>query len=58
MALGLGKIGDALVMNNPDAGNLFNPTNVSTTTTIAGMIIGFSIAVGSAMIALSIRKWK
>jgi len=29
MTVGLGKIGDAMVMNNPDAGNLYNPANVS-----------------------------
>ena len=58
MAVGLGRIGDALVMNNPEAGTLFNPANVSMTTTIAGLIIGSTVAVGSAMIALSVRKWK
>jgi len=25
MTVGFGKIGDAMVMNNPDAGNLYNP---------------------------------
>jgi hypothetical protein len=44
-------------MNNPDAGN-FNPANVSPTITLAGLIIGFFVSVGSAMIALSIHKWK
>ena len=58
MAVGLGRIGDALVMNNPEAGNLYNPANVSATITIAGLIIGLFVAVGSAMIALSVRKWK
>lgn len=57
MTVGLGRIGDALVMNNPDAGN-FNPANVSPTITLAGLIIGFFVSVGSAMIALSIHKWK
>ena len=58
MTVGLGRIGDALVMNNPDAGNLYNPANVSATVSIAGLIIGFFVSVGSAMIALSIHKWK
>ncbi len=57
MTVGLGRIGDALVMNNPDAGN-FNPANVSPTITFAGLVIGFFVSVGSAMIALSIHKWK
>ena len=57
MTVGLGRIGDALVMNNPDSGN-FNPANVSPTITLAGLIIGFFVSVGSAMIALSIHKWK
>jgi len=57
-AVGLGRVGDALVMNNPDAGNLFNPGNVSLTLTWAGLIIGFSIAVGSALVSLAIRRWK
>ena len=57
MTVGLGRIGDALVMNNPDAGN-FNPANVSPTIALAGLIIGFFVSVGSAMIALSIHKWK
>ncbi len=58
MTVGLGRIGDALVMNNPDAGNLYNPSNVSSTTALAGLIIGFFVAVGSAMIAIAVRKWK
>jgi len=57
MSVGLGSIGNALVMNNPDAGN-FNPTNVSSTMTVAGLIIGFFVTVGSALIALSVRRWK
>ena len=57
-AVGLGRVGDALVMNNPDAGNLFNPATVSLTLTYAGLIIGFSIAVGSALIGLAIHRWK
>ncbi len=58
MAVGLGKIGDAMVMNNPDAGNLYNPANVSSTTGYAGLVIGFFVAVGSAFLAIALRKWK
>jgi hypothetical protein len=58
MTVGFGRIGDALAMNNPDAGNLFNPSNVSPTLSLAGLIIGFFVSVGSATIALSIHKWK
>src|SRR5438445_577368 len=39
MTVGLGKIGDAMVMNNPDAGNLYNPANVSPTVAYAGLVI-------------------
>ncbi len=57
MSVGLGKIGDALVLNNPDSG-YFNAANVSPTMTVAGLIIGFFVAVGSAFMALAIRRWK
>jgi hypothetical protein len=57
-AVGLGRVGDALLMNNPDAGSLYNLGNVSQTLTWAGLIIGFSIAVGSALVSLAIRRWK
>ncbi len=57
MSVGLGKIGDALVLNNPDTG-YFNAANVSPTMTVAGLIIGFFVAVGSAFMALAIRRWK
>jgi hypothetical protein len=57
MSVGLGKIGDALVMNNPDSG-YFNAANVSPTMTMAGLIIGLFVAVGSAFIAFSVRRWK
>jgi hypothetical protein len=57
MSVGLAEIGNALVMNNPDAGS-FNAANVSPTMNIAGLIIGFFVAVGSVFIALSVRRWK
>jgi len=58
MTVGLSKIGYALVMNNPDAGNLYNPANVSPTTAYAGLVIGFFVAVRSSFIAIAVRKWK
>ncbi len=58
MAVGLGKIGDAVVQNNPDAGNLYNPAAVSLTATGAGAIIGLFVAMGSAFIAIAVHKWK
>jgi hypothetical protein len=58
IAVGFGRIGDALVMNNPDAGNFFNPGTVSLTLTYAGLIIGFSLSVGAALIGLAIHRWK
>ncbi len=50
--------GDALTMNNPDAGNLFNPASVSPTFALAGLILGLFVSMGSAFIALSVHKWK
>jgi len=58
MTVGFGKIGDAMVMNNPDAGNLYNPANVSPTVAYAGLVIGLFVAVGSAFIGIAVHKWK
>ena len=58
MTVGLGKIGDAMVMNNPDAGNLYNPANVSPTVAYAGLFIGLFVSVGSAFIGIGLHKWK
>ena len=58
MTVGLGKIGDAMVMNNPDAGNLYNPANVSPTVGYAGLVIGVFVAIGSAFIGIAVHKWK
>jgi hypothetical protein len=58
MMVGFARIGDALTMNNPDAGNLFNPASVSPTFSLAGLILGLFVSLGSAFIALSVHKWK
>jgi hypothetical protein len=58
MYVGLGRIGDAMVYNNPDAGTLFNPLNVPPTAANAGLAIGFFVSVGSAFIGIAVRKWK
>jgi hypothetical protein len=58
MYVGLGRIGDAMVYNNPDAGNLFSPLNVSRTMAEAGLAIGFFVSVGSAFIGIAVRKWR
>jgi hypothetical protein len=58
MYVGFGRLGDALVLNNPDSGTLFSPLSVSRTMSEAGFAIGFFVSVGSAFIAIAVRKWK
>jgi hypothetical protein len=58
MYVGLGRIGDALVANNPDAGTLFNPQSVSRTLAEAGFCIGLFVSVGSAFVGIAVRRWK
>jgi hypothetical protein len=59
MYVGLGRIGDALVYNNPDAGTtVFSPLSVSRTMAEAGLAIGFFVSVGSAFVGIAVRKWR